>query len=93
MKIFSLLWYLIRELIFTDKNEYNPASNRFNGKKVALATLVMISLALNVMLMDRYYKAIVRNVELNNQCTMPQVENHPKVPSDRSITVKKETHG
>lgn len=83
MKILSLFWYFIRELVFTNGDEYNPASRKFNMKKVALAAVLMLSLLMNVYVVKQGYRIGKENLELKKQISAlkvvdPKAKNKPK---------------
>lgn len=50
----KLLFYLLRDLIFEDGDEYNRKSEAFNSKRVMLFILVALSLFLNAWLFYRF---------------------------------------
>lgn len=82
MKMLSLFWYFIRELVFTNGDEYNPASRKFNMKKVALAAILMLSLLMNVYVVKQGYRIGQENLELKKQLAAlkvaaPKAKNKP----------------
>lgn len=97
MKLFGLIWYLIKALIFDSPNEYNPMSIRFNWKKTLAAGLMMLSITSAGFLAQRSYVIASKNLELSKkiktleakQC-LTGVENLPVQSSDRQLKTGKQ---
>lgn len=72
MHIAKLIFYLLRELIFDNKDEYNFKSSKFNTRKFIVLILVCLSLVCNVWLGYRFVtvaKALISTKhQLEKQC-------------------------
>ncbi len=55
VQIFKLVLLMLRELIFTSKDEYNLNSAKFNPKKVALFLFLLFSVAMNEFIAYRLF--------------------------------------
>lgn len=84
-RILSILSYFLRELIFDSKDEYDLTNSKFNMRKVSLFAFVIISVTLNVFLMNRTVALASTNLELQKAIEQKDKasEKNPKpVPSD-----------
>lgn len=85
MKLISLAFYLIKELIFASKDEWNIKSNKFNGKKVAAAIVLFMSLLMNIFFLNRLYTLAVSYTEMDDKLSAC-VKNQEEGPSDSAKT-------
>ena len=93
MKILSALIYLLRELIFDYEEEYNFRSPKFNSKKVITFFLILGSLILNVLLINKVYVLAKQNSELRQKFEIAAVKNDTVASSDSKgpATITKES--
>lgn len=85
MKLISLVFYLIKELIFASKDEWNIKSNKFNGKKVATAIVLFMSILLNIFFLNRVCDLAVSHTEIDDKLSAC-VKNKEEGPSDSAKT-------
>lgn len=81
IKIFSLLLYFFKEIVFDNKEEYNFKSSKFNTRKFIVLIVVMLSVLVAVTMTSRTYALAKTNLELKENyetCT----KNKVSVPSD-----------
>lgn len=63
----KLIFYLLRELIFDNKEEYNYKSVKFNTRKFIVLVLVCLSLTCNVWLGYRFLGVATALIHLRHQ--------------------------
>jgi len=63
----KLFFYLLRDLIFENKDEYNHKSERFNTKRVILFILVALSFCLNGWLFYRFVSVSSQYIRYQSQ--------------------------
>lgn len=63
----KLIFYLVRELIFDNKEEYNYKSVKFNTRKFIVLILVCLSLTCNVWLGYRFMGVATSLIHLRQQ--------------------------
>lgn len=81
VKIFSLLLYFFKEIVFDNKEEYNFKSSKFNTRKFIILIVVMLSVLIAVTMTSRTYALAKTNLELKENyesCT----KNKNQAPSD-----------
>ena len=64
VKIFSLLLYFFKEIVFDNKEEYNFKSSKFNTRKFIVLIIVMMSVLVAVTMTSRTYALAKTNLEL-----------------------------
>ena len=67
LHLLKMFWFVIRELAFDSKEEYNFKSNKFNSKKVTLAVMLMLSLFLNIWTLVRFYDVSTSYIEAKKE--------------------------
>jgi hypothetical protein len=67
-KIFSLLLYFFKEIVFDNKEEYNFKSSKFNTRKFIVLIIVMLSVLVAVTMTSRTYALAKTNLELKENC-------------------------
>ncbi len=81
VKIFSLLLYFFKEIVFDNKEEYNFKSSKFNTRKFIVLIIVIMSVLVAVTMTSRTYALAKTNLELKENyksCT----KNKGSAPSD-----------
>ena len=64
VKIFSLLLYFFKEIVFDNKEEYNFKSSKFNTRKFIVLIVVMLSVLVAITMTSRTYALAKTNLEL-----------------------------
>lgn len=63
LHILKIFWFVIRELAFDSKEEYDFKSKKFNSRKVTLAVMLILSLFLNIWTLMRFYDVSTSYIE------------------------------
>lgn len=50
----KLIFYLLRELIFDNKEEYDYKSAKFNARKFIILIIIMLSIFMNIWMLYRF---------------------------------------
>lgn len=92
--IAKLIFYLLRELIFDSKDEYNYKSRKFNTRKFLILILFCLSVSVNAWIFYRYLLLATEHLNLKAVCEKvipprPSVKNPPNVSSDRALDSSK----
>jgi hypothetical protein len=92
--IAKLIFYLLRELIFDSKDEYNYKSRKFNTRKFLILILFCLSVSVNAWIFYRYLLLATEHLNLKAVCEKvipprPGVKNPPNVSSDRALDSSK----
>ena len=85
----KLIFYLLRELIFDNKEEYNYKSVKFNTRKFIVLILVCLSLTCNVWLGYRFLGVATALIHLRQQVEkgcQTHLEDLDKLPSRLAFT-------
>lgn len=53
-QIIKLVFYVLREMIFDNKDEYDYKSSKFNARKMTFLVLMILSLVLNGWMLYRF---------------------------------------
>ncbi len=88
LQLLKMFWFVIRELAFDSKEEYNFKSNKFNSKKVTLAIMLMLSLFLNIWTLVRFYDVSTNYIEAKKEHTENK-DIAEKLTKDNSVLVIK----
>lgn len=80
-KVFTLLLYFLKEVIFDNKDEYNFKSSKFNVRKFIILMLVVFSLLAAFTMTSRTYALAKTNIELNKKLTT-ECKKYDSAPSD-----------
>lgn len=89
----KLIFYLLRELIFDHKDEYNYKSRKFNTRKFITLILFCLSITLNAWIFYRYMLLATEHIAFKESCEkrclskQEGVKNPPSVSSDRAINL------
>lgn len=63
LKLLSIFSYFFKELIFESKEEYDFKSSKFNMRKFLVFSIILMSIFLNIFLMNRVYRLALANTE------------------------------
>ena len=86
LHILKMFWFVIRELAFDSKEEYDFKSSKFNSRKVTLAVMLLLSLFLNIWTLVRFYDVSTSYIEVKKTHT----EDTEKLSkSDKELTAAK----
>lgn len=84
VKSIRILYYVLRELVFDNKEEYDFSSSKFNTRKFIVTVMMMVSLTLNGWLLYLLVDVGMKHVALVNTCARQEEEKKPlSDPSDR----------
>lgn len=64
LHLFKLFWFVVKELLFDSKEEYDFRNKNFNSRRMTAAVLLMLSFVLNVWLLQRFYTASTNYIDL-----------------------------
>ncbi len=67
LHLLKLFWFVVKELLFDTKEEYDFRSQKFNSKKVMAALALMLSFFLNIWLLDRFYTVSTSYMEVKKK--------------------------
>lgn len=85
LKAVKVLFYVLRELVFDNKEEYDYRSTKFNTRKFIATSVMMLSIIMNVFTFTAIYKMGLENARYRKYCS-PKTElakKPPSAPSDR----------
>lgn len=68
LKALKIFYYVLRELVFDNKEEYDFKSLKFNTRKFIVTIMMMLSILLNVWLFYRFYSLATTHMELADSC-------------------------
>ena len=81
IQIAKLFLYLLRELIFDSKDEYDFKSKKFNARKFIVLILLSLSFVLNTWLFYRFSLLAKQYWACQEQVTQNTTQQEPVVPS------------
>ena len=67
-KALKIFYYMLRELVFDNKEEYDFNSAKFNSRKFIVTVMMMISFTLNAWLLYRFTVIAMNNMALVKEC-------------------------
>lgn len=67
-KALKALYYMLRELVFDNKEEYDFSSAKFNARKFIVTLMMMFSISLNAWLLYRFTVVAMHNMALIREC-------------------------
>ena len=68
MNAFKIFYYVLRELIFDNKDEYDFNSVKFNTRKFIITILMLLSIAMNAWMIYRFSSLLIIHLELVETC-------------------------
>lgn len=74
MKALKIFYYVLRELVFDNKEEYDFNSAKFNARKFIITIMMMLSFLLNGWMLYRFSDLALQHVALANACTRTEEE-------------------
>lgn len=85
LKAVKVFYYMLRELVFDNKEEYDFSSTKFNARKFIVTVMMLISISLNAWLLHRFTVVATNNIALVRDCQLTEVKakKPPTEPSDR----------
>ncbi len=72
-KTLKVLYYVLRELVFDNKEEYDFNSPKFNARKFIVTMMMLFSFSLNTWLLYRFTVVAMNNVVLLKKCRSTEV--------------------
>lgn len=87
--ILKLLYIMIRELLF-DPGESDFKSKKFNPRKFTVLIIIMMSFAMNIWLIGRFYNVATELHELqeNPEAFCTQFNHTKAIPTSKNLDVK-----
>lgn len=85
LKAVKVLFYVLRELVFDNKEEYDYRCTKFNTRKFIVTSVMMLSIIMNVLTFTAIYKMGLENARYRKYCS-PETglaKKPPSAPSDR----------
>ena len=73
-KALKILYYMLRELVFDNKEEYDFSSAKFNARKFIVTVMMLFSISLNAWLLYRFTVIAMNNVTLVRECKSTEVK-------------------
>ena len=73
-KALKVLYYVLRELVFDNKEEYDFSSTKFNARKFIVTVMMLFSISLNAWLLYRFTVIAMNNVTLVRECKSTEVK-------------------
>lgn len=73
-KALKVLYYMVRELVFDNKEEYDFSSAKFNARKFIVTVMMLFSISLNTWLLYRFTVIAMNNVTLVRECKSTDVK-------------------
>lgn len=67
-KTLKVLYYVLRELVFDNKEEYDFSSTKFNTRKFIVTMMMLFSFSLNAWLLYRFTVVAMNNMALLKEC-------------------------
>lgn len=74
LHLLKMFWFVVRELLFDSKEEYDFRSKKFNSKKVSVAITVMLSFFLNLWLLERFYDTSTSYIAIKKEQKLKDTE-------------------
>lgn len=71
-KVLSTFLSFFREIVFDSKEEHNFTSYEFNTRKVMVLCMIVLTLGMNLFLMERIYSIAGKLVEARTQIELLQ---------------------
>lgn len=82
LHLFKLFWFVVKELLFDSKEEYDFRSKKFNSKKMTAAIILMLSFVMNIWLLQRFYSTSTNYMVLKKEhveCVAKQEESDAEI--------------
>ena len=73
-KALKILYYVLRELVFDNKEEYDFSSAKFNARKFIVTVMMLFSISLNAWLLYRFTVIAMNNMALVRECKSTEVK-------------------
>lgn len=67
LHLFKLFWFVVKELLFDSKEEYDFRNKNFNSKRFTAAVMLMLSFVMNVWLLQRFYTTSTNFIDLRDK--------------------------
>lgn len=83
LKALKIFYYVMRELVFDNKEEYDFSSTKFNTRKFIITIMMMMSMIMNGWLLYRFSDLALQHVALISSCVRED-ESEKKPPLDPS---------
>lgn len=83
LKALKIFYYVMRELVFDNKEEYDFSSTKFNTRKFIITIMMMMSMIMNGWLLYRFSDLALKHVALISSCVRED-ESEKKSPLDPS---------
>lgn len=74
LHLLKMFWFVVKELLFDSKEEYDFRSKKFNSKKVSVAIALMLSFFLNLWLLERFYDTSTSYIALKKEQKLKETE-------------------
>ena len=73
-KALRILYYMLRELVFDNKEEYDFSSAKFNARKFIVTVMMLFSISLNAWLLYRFTVVAMNNMALVRECQSTEMK-------------------
>lgn len=73
-KALKILYYMLRELVFDNKEEYDYSSTKFNTRKFIVTVMMLLSFSLNAWLLYRFTVVAMNNMALVRECQLSEAK-------------------
>jgi len=74
LHLLKMFWFVVKELLFDSKEEYDFRSKKFNSNKVSVAVALMLSFFLNLWLLERFYETSTSYLEVRKEQKVKETE-------------------